>query len=118
MAPLFGGAPPEKAALWIAISFLPLFLHCVCFLIGPHGITGESAPVGTFDFFAKFLSSVDCFLEQGNKRLTLSNEPLFKKKILERSTERHAVSAIGCGATQISFYCGFLRGPIVARGEG
>ena len=74
--------------------------------------------MGTFDFFAKFLSSVDCFLEQGDKRLTLSNEPLFKKKVLERSTERHAVSAIGCGATQISFYCGFLRGPIVARGEG
>ena len=116
--------PPRKTGsldsdLFFAPPFSPQVTHhCVCFLIGPWNYTSESNLVRTFyqrELFRKIpLSSR---LLPGTQGL-FSNEPLFKEKLLERSIQRHAVSAIGCGAPQISFYCGFLRGPIVARGRG
>ena len=51
---------------------------------------------------------------------TFSNEPLLKESILERSIQRHAVSGIGCGASDpnIILLWFFASRPIVAGGRG
>ena len=126
MAALFRGAPPEKPALWIAISFLSLLLllltggHTLfCFLIG----IARNLPLWELlnvaqTVFLK-LPSTHCPEVQRDKRETFSRMNLFKRKKTWRGQiGRHAVSAIGSGATQISFYCSFLRSPIVAGGRG
>ena len=120
MAPLFGPDPPRKTGsldsdLFFALLSTP---HCVfCFLIG-HRNNGWICPsVGTFDHQRLFSQNS---LQQIAPWWTFSNKPLLKESILERSIQRHAVSGIGCGASDpnIILLWFFASRPIVAGGRG
>ena len=127
MAPLFGGGPPpEKPALWIAISFLPFFFffarqHCVL-LSNWSQESQVNLPLWelltNWDCFRKILFST---LLPGT-RGTRGQKTDFLQSLLKRSLRgQFKGMQYKCDRLRsdpnIILLC-FLRGPIVAGGEG